>query len=284
MKAFPQIAIVLCLALLLATCAKKSTSPPATGANTSATSAPPVFSHRAFDELLNTYVDDNGGVDYAGLKKDRAKLDQYLATLAAAQPQSFPTDTDRLAFWINGYNAFVWADVLDKVYGKVKSVQDVKGFFDQKGHQIAGADLSLQEIENRGRDLKDPRIHFAVNCASTSCPKLQRFAYNGPQLDFQLSKAGREFLGDMNRGMNYDPARNIVYLSPVFKWYAPDFSHSNTAMAYANAVISGGEMLEAAKQFMPAHVSQFLTEKKMDVKWREYDWSLNVQPTSHQEK
>ena len=182
-----------------------------------------------------------------------------------------------MAFWINGYNAFVLADVLDQVYGKVKSVQDVKGFFDKKTHKIAGETLSLTEIETHGRDLKDPRIHFAVNCASASCPKLQRAAYNGTQLDLQLTRAAREFLDDMTRGMNYDPGRNVVFLSPIFKWYAPDFSASNSAVAYAKAVVSGAEMLEAAKKYMPANVSQFLTEKKMEEQWLNYNWALNVQ-------
>lgn len=269
MKIFLLMAVIIFVASLAACSKPASVSPP----TDSTVAAPAAFSHKAFDELLNTYVDENGWVDYAGLKKDRAKLDQYLATCAAAQPKTFPSQTDQLAFWINGYNAFVLADVLDKVYGKAKSVQEVKDFFAQKTHKIAGETLSLKEIENRGRDLKDPRLHFAMNGASASCPRLQRFAYNGTQLDLQLTKAGREFLGDINRGMNYDPGRNVVYLSPIFQWYAADFSAANAASP------SGEEMLEAAKKYVPANVAQFLTEKKMKVEWHKYDWSLNAQET-----
>ena len=274
MKVFLQIVLVLCLALLLATCSKNTSVPPTTA---SQASAQPAFSHKAFDELLNTYVDRNGRVDYAGLQKDRPKLDQYLTTLASANPGAFPNDAERLAFWINAYNAFTLADVLESVYGKVKSVQDIKGFFNQKKHQVVGAELTLDEIEKRGRDLNDPRIHFAVNCASASCPKLQSFAYNGAQLDFHLTRVAREFLGDNQRGMNYDPGRNRVYLSPLFKWYAADFTGSNQIVARVKAETSGAELLEVAKKFMPPDVAQFLTEKKMAVQWLEYDWSLNVQ-------
>ncbi|MFN7930088.1 MAG: DUF547 domain-containing protein [Blastocatellia bacterium] len=266
MKAGLCLALIMGITLAFMACAKNAAP---TAPNATATPAA-AFSHRALDELLHDYVDEQGRVDYAGLRQARARLDQYLATLGPAQPQTFATDQERLAFWINSYNAFVVADVLDQVYGKVKSVQDVKGFFDQKTHRIAGETLSLKEIETRGRALKDPRIHFAVNCASLSCPKLQRAAYNGAQLDLQLTRAGREFLGDMTRGMNYDPGRNMVFLSPIFQWYAADFITGQTTA-------SEPEMLEAAKKFMPADVSQFLTVKKMEAQWLKYNWALNAQ-------
>ena len=260
--------------LFLAGCSKPQ--PPQTGTPAAPAASLAVFNHRPLDELLATYVKE-GKVDYAGLQKDRARLDQYLAALASANPGAFPNDAERLAFWINAYNAFTLADVLESVYGKVKSVQDVKGFFNQKKHKVVGAELTLDEIEKRGRDLHDPRIHFAVNCASASCPKLQSFAYNGAQLDFHLTKAAREFLGDSQRGMNYDPGRNRIYLSPIFKWYAADFTGSNQLVARVKAETSGAELLEVAKKFMPPDLAQFLTEKKMEVQWLEYDWSLNVQ-------
>lgn len=273
MKALPG--IVLLFGLLLFTACAKTEAPQTSSAGSTSPTPTTAFSHRALDELLHDYVDDSGGVNYAGLKKERAKLDQYLATLATAQPQSFPTDTERLAFWINSYNAFTLADVLDQVYGKVKSVQQVKDFFKKPTHKIAGETLSLDEIEKRGRDLKDPRIHFAVNCASNSCPKLQRTAYDGLKLDLQLTRAAREFLGDMNRGMNYDPGRNTVLLSPIFKWYSEDYATVNPLLAKPGA--ADADILNAAKNYMPADVSRFLTEKNMQVQWKEYDWSLNEQ-------
>jgi hypothetical protein len=205
MKTLVPIGLALMIALLSVACSKSAPEPTTTSP---AQSAQPAFDHQPLDALLAQYVDKEGWVDYAGLKNERAKLDQYLATLASAKPQDFPNETERLAFWINSYNAFTLADVLDDVYGKAKSVKDVKGFFDQKKHQIASQQLTLDEIEKRGRDLNDPRIHFAVNCASASCPKLQQFAYTGTQLDYQLTKAAREFLGDSGRGMNYDAGRN----------------------------------------------------------------------------
>ena len=240
------------------------------------------INHKPLGELLSAYVDKNGMVNYAGLQKDRAKLDAYLSALATATPISFPNNAERLAFWINAYNAFTLADVLEDVYGKRKSVKEIeKAFFDTKKHTVAGEPLTLNQIEQKGRDLKDPRIHFAVNCASASCPKLQRYAYYGGELELQLSNAAREFLADTGRGLNYFPDKNVAYLSPIFKWYAADFTNANSVVARIKAEASGEELLEVAKKYMPLEVAKFFTEKKPKVDYLEYDWSLNAQEPPH---
>ncbi len=268
----------LCLLAGLLACAKTTPSQPVPPS--SLTAQPSAFAHKPFGELLSAYVDKEGMVNYAGLQKDRAKLDAYLTTVATATPNSFPNDAERLAFWINAYNASTLAAVLDDVYGKRKSVKDMeKAFFDTKKHAVAGEQLTLNQIEQKGRDLKDPRIHFAVNCASASCPKLQRYAYYGSELDAQLSNAAREFLADSGRGLNYDPGHNVAYLSPIFKWYAADFTNANSVVARIKAEASGDELLEVAKQYMPSDVAKFFTEKKPKVDYLEYDWSLNAQET-----
>ncbi len=244
------------------------------------TAKPPSIDHKPLGELLSAYVNKDGWVDYAGLQKDRAKLDAYLAVVATATPANFPNDAERLAFWINAYNACTLADVLADVYGKRKSVKEIeKAFFDTKKHAVAGEQLTLNQIEQKGRDLQDPRIHFAVNCASASCPKLQRYAYYGGELEAQLSNAAREFLADSGRGLNYDPSRNVAYLSPIFKWYAADFTQANSVVARIKAEASGEELLEVAKKYMPTDVAEYFTEKKPKVDYLEYDWSLNAQET-----
>jgi hypothetical protein len=237
------------------------------------------FDHSALDSLLATFVNDEGWVDYAGLQRERAKLDAYLATLDAATPQGFGSDSERLAFWINAYNAFTLADALDDVYKKAKGVKEVAGFFDKKSHRVAGADLALDEIEKRGRDLKDARIHFVVVCASTSCPKLQRFAYTGAALDEQLTRASREFLNDPARGLMIDRGKNVVHLSSIFKWYAGDFTGSSSLLARVKAEVSGGEILEYVKKHAPEEAVKFINESKPAVKYLDYDWSLNAQET-----
>jgi hypothetical protein len=132
-----------------------------------------------YERLLRTYFTDDGWVDYAGLARERALLNRFLEQLATVSPAGYQRKTEQLAFWINSYNAFTLAEALDTVYGKRQGVRQVSGFFDKRKHAVAGEQLTLDEIEKRGRDLRDPRIHFAIVCASTSCPKLQRFAYTG---------------------------------------------------------------------------------------------------------
>ena len=274
MKIAIRLSAIISLALLMA-CSGQRTQPPQTN-----TSVPTIntFDHKPFDKLLATYVNADGLVDYPGLQKERPKLDAYLTSLAAAKPQTFVSDAERLAFWINGYNAFTLADVLDDVYGKLKSVNDIKKiFFETKNHSVAGEQLTLNQIEQQGRNFKDPRIHFALVCASISCPKLQRFAFTGGGLEGQLGKVAEEFLADINRGMRYDPAHNEIYLSSIFKWYADDFTGSNKLVARVNAEASGSDLLEAAKKYLPARPKDFLDEKKPQVKYIDYDWSLNAQ-------
>jgi len=236
----------------------------------------PVLDVSDYDRLLRTYVSDNGWVDYAGLARERAALNRFLERLATVSPTGYQRNADRLAFWINSYNAFTLADALDTVYGKHQGVREVCGFFDKRKHAVAGEQLTLDEIEKRGRDLRDPRIHFAIVCASTSCPKLQRFAYTGEKLDSQLEQAAREFLADPNRGLRYKASHNDLYVSPIFKWYAGDFTGSEGSLwARAKATVSGSELLDFIARYAPATVAARIREHSATLHYFDYDWSLN---------
>lgn len=230
----------------------------------------------SYDRLLHTYVTVDGWVDYAGLTRERSILNGFLDELGKASPSEFKTKEERLAFWINAYNAFTLADALDTVYGKHEGVRQVNGFFDKGKHKVAREQLTLDEIEKRGRDLHDPRIHFAVVCASTSCPKLQRFAYVGERLDAQLGQAAREFLADPNRGLRYDAKNNDLYVSPIFKWYAGDFTGNEGSLwARAKATVSGNELLDFIARYAPADVAERIREHPPTLHYFDYDWSLN---------
>jgi hypothetical protein len=270
------------LLLSFTACSSRTLPPSHQGISTQAASVGNgTFDHRAFDRLLASSVNEDGWVDYAGLERDRAALDAYLATLASAAPQSFSSDAERLAFWINAYNSFTLSDALSDVYHKAKGVKEVSGFFDQKRHRVAGQDFTLDEIEKRGRDFHDSRIHFAINCASASCPKLRPFAYTGAELDAQLNRVAREFLMDPARGLRLDRQRNEIYLSSIFKWYAGDFTGASSgagrALAFAKAAVSGGAVLNYVKKFAPADVAQYIEQNHPSVAYLDYDWSLNAQ-------
>jgi hypothetical protein len=232
-----------------------------------------------YDRLLHTYVTDDGWVDYGGLARERGVLNKFLDALGSAPQDSFKDDAERLAFWINSYDAFTLADVLDLVYGKHQGVQKVEGFFNGRKHLVAGEHLTLDEIETRGRNLHDPRIHFAIVCASTSCPKLQRFAYKREVLNRQLEQAARQFFGDQNRGLRFDSEKNELYVSPILKWYAGDFTGasggSGRMWALVKAAVSGNELLNFISKYAPADVADRIKRNPPTLHYFEYDWSLN---------
>jgi hypothetical protein len=203
--------------------------------------------------------------------------------MASVNPQNFVSDDERLAFWVNAYNAFTLRDALDDVYRKVGGVKDVSGFFDRKKHRIAGEDLTLDKIEKRARDFHDPRIHFAVVCASTSCPKLQRYTYKGAQLNEQLDRVTREFLMDEQRGLRIDRERKRIYVSSLYKWYASDFDGKTGDLSFyvglAKASVTGGKTLKHIADYVTPEVKKFIVERKPKVHFLDYDWSLNAQET-----
>ena len=240
------------------------------------------FDHTLLDELLTVYVNDDGWVDYAGLERDRPRLGAYLKTLATAAPGSFASDDERLAFWINAYNAFTLQDVLESVYRKAKGVREVPGFFDSRKHSVASERLTLDQIEARARKFRDPRFHFTLVCASTSCPKLQRYAYRGEQLQEQLARVTREFLADSERGMKIDKERNKVFISSLFKWYAGDFTGAGNRFSRAFAIVkayltNGRSVINYVKKHAPAEQARYLQEKRPKLGYLAYDWSLNSQ-------
>ena len=156
--------------------------------------------HDPWDVILKEYSKD-GWVDYARLKKNRKSLDEYLRALRNMQPaeEKKLSRDQRLAFWINAYNALAVKTILDhypikKAWGFAalaypeKSIKQIKGGFDGIKHKIAGRKLTLNDLENdilRG-ELNEPRIHFAIVCASIGCPLLRGEAYRAKNLDAQL--------------------------------------------------------------------------------------------------
>lgn len=242
----------------------------------------------ALSGLLAHHVNAEGWVDYAGLRQERPALQSYLDALRIVDAAKLPSDAARLAFWINAYNAFTLNDVLEHVDRKTDSVKKVNGFFDKNKHPIAGESLTLDEIERRGRNLRDPRIHFAINCASASCPKLHPFAYTADELDRQLNHVTSEFFADPNRGLRLQKNENTVFLSPILKWYAGDFSGTTSAtgqfLSRARAATSGDNVIEFVVNHAGQDVASYIRQKRPKVKYLDYDWTLNSQKLHPQGK
>jgi hypothetical protein len=168
------------------------------------------FRHDRFDAVLRRVVDERGRVDYAALVADPTDLRVYVATLVAFSPDShparFPTAGDRLAYWLNAYNA----SVVDRVVRRypIDSVKDV-----------------FPPLVNRvvRRRFADPRVHFALNCASRGCPRLPARAFTGDGLQVELDREARRFVGE-TRNVAVDPVTRTVWLSSIFSWFEKDFT------------------------------------------------------------
>ncbi len=228
------------------------------------------FDHSKFDTLLKTYV-QNDKVNYAALKQDK-RLDEYLQQLSEADPEALPTREEKIAFWINAYNAYTLKLVVDNY--PIKSITDlsVLGYlslpFDspwkRKFCKVGGKTYSLDEIEHdilRGK-FGEEQIHFAVNCASESCPVLRSEAYTGAKLGTQLREQAEAFLRDSTRN-HIKLEGNTLYLSKIFEWYRSDFESKK------------GSLLKYIAQFLSGEERERLEKGNITIKFLDYNWNLN---------
>jgi hypothetical protein len=227
------------------------------------------FDHAPFDRILSRYVDDKGQVDYNGIAGDTI-FKTYMKSLQAAKPETMSRD-GRLAFWINAYNAVV----IDKVirWKPRKSVREtlIPGlwtstkFFTSREHTVAGRRVSPDDIEHEilRKQIQEPRIHFAIVCASSSCPPLPQFAYTAENVQTKLEEETRGYINS-ERGTRIDAATNTLYLSKIFDWFPGDFESKS------------GSVLGFIKPYLTRRTLQFL-EKNPKISYLDYDWALNGQ-------
>ncbi|HEX2165494.1 MAG TPA: DUF547 domain-containing protein [Thermoanaerobaculia bacterium] len=263
------LAVVLaaCFVLPLPACGDGSAASGAAG-EASGAAAEVARCHAAWDRVVSERV-VRGGVDYAAVAADRGDLDAFLACVRRVDPGRLP-EPARLAFLVNAYNALVVDAVLAR-YPGLESVRDVDGFFDEETHPVGGRERTLDDLEAEARKL-DPRVHFAVVCASTSCPDLLDGAFTGPALDRQLRRQTEAFLADPTKGLRYDRAANVLHLSSIFQWYAGDFTGGSTVVAY---FARGGVLDWVIDHLADRRLAAELDERRPSIRYMEYDWSLN---------
>ena len=245
-------------------------------------SAATPFEHSLLDEILQTYVDTQGGVDYLSLKSDRANLDSYTDSLALysplSHPQLFPTSDHELAYWINAYNAFVLRGVIDAY--PVDSVMDIKyfnGFFNRQQFIAGGKKMTLDHIGNQiiRPVYKDPRIHFVVNCGAISCPALENQAFSGPNLNKRLAAAQIRFMNNPQH-LLINRQTPALYLSKILDWYGEDFINWNTHKDKSVSAIP--TLLDYLILFLPQADADFLRQHPdIEISFYEYNWQLNKQ-------
>lgn len=234
---------------------------------------PAAFEHDDFSRILAAHVDAQGRVDYAALVADPAPLDAYLTRLATTDPQDLPR-ADRLAFWINAYNAYTLYlirdqyptdGILSTIIGPF--IPSVNSPFSVDFAVVGGRPMSLDDIEHGTirQQFDEPRIHFAVNCAAVSCPPLRAEAYAGDRLDAQLDEQTTAFLNDPAR-TRIDVDGGTVHLTKILDWFKSDFGGSDAAVQRWVAPYVRDERARAA-----------LASAALDVRYLGYDWSLNGQ-------
>jgi len=231
--------------------------------------------HELFSAVLATHVKGDR-VDYASLKTD-ARLPAYLGQLAATDPDKLATPDEQLAFWLNAYNAYTLKLVIDREPeksitelgkgGRVLGAIFKTSAWDIRFAEIGERRYTLNEIEHEiiRHKFKDARAHFALNCASGSCPILRPEAYQADQLNRQLDEQARQFLHDEARN-RFDRASKTAWLSPIFSWYQKDFGHDERAT------------LLAAAKYAPDEVRRSIEADPgaWSLKHLAYDWSLNA--------
>jgi len=209
--------------------------------------------HSNWDKLLQTYVDDAGNVDYKGFLTEREKLQDYLDLLGETIPNADWTRKETLAYYINVYNAATVALVLD--HYPIPSIKKIPNRWKQKWIVLGDKTTSLNDIEHKIlRKMDEPRIHFAINCASYSCPKLLNQAFTSDNVERLLDKASVDFVNDPKRN-RFEGAN--AELSQIFKWYRPDFTENGSLRSYVNQFVEN-PLGKAAK-----------------ISFMDYDWRLN---------
>lgn len=214
---------------------------------------PEAFNHNTWNVLLLKHVSSAGKVNYKGFLKNHKELLHYIDELNNNRPNNDWTKPDKLAYWINAYNAFT-VDLILRYY-PLKSIKDIKDPWKQRHWKLGDKWYNLDEIEHQVlRKMNEPRIHFAINCASVSCPKLQNSAFNSTHIYEQLTQATKAFLGDLEKN---DLSDDPIKLSKIFKWFAKDFSQNTTLIEFLNKYSDETVYSSSKKKFM------------------DYNWNLN---------
>lgn len=247
------------------------------------------FDYETYASVLSSFVDDDGMVAYNELKAGRDKLDTFVNSLGGLDSKDYQKwgDGDKIAFWINAYNACTLRVIVDNYPIKAKglkgmfypknSIRQIPGVWDKLKFEIMGRKMTLEHIEHKilRKEFDEPRIHMALVCAAKGCPALRNEPYVGKRLKAQLDEQGRKFLLSKSK-FRFDKDGRVLYLSPIFKWFGKDFVKSY-----------GGEKAFKGYNEKDSSVLNFISKYRMEVKdegkrWKivylDYDWSLNEKP------
>ena len=228
--------------------------------------------HDAWDALLKKYVDSDGMVNYKAWNNnqaDRQALKTYLEDLSKANPNAKAEQNAKLAYWINAYNALTVEGIL-RVYPTTSIRNHTARVF---GYNIwknlylysGGTKINLDSIEHKVlRKMGEPRIHFAIVCASIGCPRLLNEAYTSDKIENQLTTNSTDFFS-RPQNLQVDTAKSKVSLSSIMSWFATDFGDTTS------------KQIAAIAPYFPEDAKTFLAKGKFSVDYLDYNWKLNEQ-------
>jgi len=217
--------------------------------------------HKIWSDLLGRNVSQTGRVNYKGFIEEKTQFEVSLKKLSENPPGKNWSDKEKIAYWINTYNAFTVKLIVD--HYPLKSIKDIgdglpmiNSPWDIKFFKIGKTDFDLNTIEHDilRKQFEEPRIHFAINCASFSCPKLRNEAFTGTALDQQLKEQTHSFINNPDKNQI---SKNETKISKIFSWFESDFLKKE----------------DSIKSFLQPYHESF--DEKNDIEYLEYRWDLN---------
>lgn len=226
--------------------------------------------YESFNNVLQSFSNEIGTVDYTSIRNDPFNLDKFITFINRVSPESYPerfSESDAKAYWINVYNALAIKTIIDNP--DVQSIREISwgmGAFWRNKFTVGGKKMTLNHIEHkilRGK-YKDPRIHFAINCASNSCPPIGNRIVTGDNLNSQLDKKAFNFINDPSN-VRIDHINKKIHLSRIFKWFKKDFTQNHEDLL--SYIFDYYKDIGAKQKTKIIDTYQIIFNK--------YDWSLN---------
>lgn len=242
--------------------------------------------YKSWRSQLSKFVSSEGTVNYKGWKKSRSGLDKFISSLSNVSPTTYKklTRNEKMALWINAYNAITIKQILDNYpikrtglnFFPTNSIRQIGGVWDKKKIVMVGRSVSLGDIENKilRKEFKDPLIHFAINCASKSCPRLLQKPYLGKTLPKQLHYSANRFIMDKSRN-KFDSKNNKVELSSIFQWYRRDFVQPKGKPLLSGRSKEESGIIAFLRKYASGNALTLLQTNNFRVSYLRYDWSLN---------
>jgi len=228
--------------------------------------------HSSWNTQLQAYL-KAGQVDYSAWKKEEAVLDSYLNDMAALDDKKMAKN-DRLALYINLYNAWTVKLILKNWNKKIKSIKDIPNRWSTALVRLKGRNISLEDLENDilRKEFKDSRIHFAINCASIGCPDLWNKAYSAKGIEEELNDARTRFFDNSIKGVMVSKEKGTFYgenyilrISKIFSWFDKDFEdESKTVLDYVE---------QHGNKTQKVFIKKYKDD--IDIEYFDYDWKLN---------